>query len=97
MMKVGVPFMGSIRPSSYAVWNQSGMSALSMIINGRVSAYFVSLYVGATCSLNAIQYMQFLTENINNSYAERGNERNSRVNSIERNFIINLRPVYPLF
>jgi len=87
MINVGVLFMGSIRPSAYAIWNHSGMSALSMIVNGRVSAYFVSLYVGATCSLNAIQYMQLLTENINNSYAEAEKERNSTVNNIERNFI----------
>ena len=88
MIKVGVPLIFSIRPSSYAVWNHSGMSVLSIIVNGRVSAYFVSLYVGATCSLNAIQYMQLLTENINNSYAEAEKERNSTVNSIERNFIV---------
>ena len=88
MIKVGVPLIFLILPSSYAIWNHSGMCSASMMVNGRVSAYMVSLYSGATCSLNAIQYMQLLTENINSSYALRGNESNITVNNIERNFII---------
>ena len=88
MIKVGVPLIFLILPSLYAIWNHSGMSSLSIIVNGRVSAYTVSLYSGATCSLKAIQYMQLLTENINSSYALRGKENNSSVNNMERNFII---------
>ena len=94
MIKVGVPLIFLISPFSYAVVNHSGGSSASMMVNGRVSAYSVSLYVGATCLLNAIQYMQLLTENINNSYAEAEKERNSTVNRVYKNFTMLYLPLF---